>query len=408
MSDVNISQLFAKRQQSESSEEKIHLSGEDFAVQNPYYAAIARGYHIAQLTLFSLLACFVMLSMLIRADDITYENFFYLFKDIHAAVDSEDVSFHSLVYDADEAQTFATYRGGLAVAGESGLTVFTATGRQTLTQSLGMSAPQLLSSDRCILVYDQGGTEFALYNSFARIHHGKTSNIYSCAALSDSGWFALAEQAGNSALISVYDKNSFLKAEHFKNGYVSSVALNRDGSLLAIAMIDAADGAYQTSLSLYQPGTDRLVQEWVFSDFFPLECSFADSETVFLSGAKRALVLNRDGEISIDLSFDTPICRTFHSEMGFALLSDGGELSIYDKNGELIGIRQDAENIRSVLVGEETVYMMTGDTLMAYQIATGESAVTTYTYELQKLLWYSEDELLICSRSTARYASMGN
>jgi hypothetical protein len=159
---------------------------------------------------------------------------------------------------------------------------------------------------------------------------------------------------------------------------------------------------------LYQPGTDRLVQEWVFSDFFPLECSFADSETVFLSGAKRALVLNRDGEISVDLSFDTPICRTFHSEMGFALLSDGGELSIYGKNGELIGIRQGAENIRSVLVGDETVYMMTDDTLMAYQIATGESAVTTYTYELQKLLWYSEDELLICSRSTARYASMGN
>ena len=405
---MKISQLFSKRQQAETSEEKIRLSGEDFAAQNPYYAAIARGYHIAQLTLFSILACFVMLSMLIRADDITYENFFYLFKDIHAAVDSEEVSFHSLVYDADEAQTFATYRGGLAVAGESGLTVFTATGRQTLTQSLGMSAPQLLSSDRCILVYDQGGTEFALYNSFARIHHGKTANMYSCAAISDSGWFALAEQAGNSALISVYDKNSALKAEHFKNGYVSSVALNHDGSLLAIVIMDAANGAYQTSLSLYKPGTDQLVQEWVFSDFFPLECSFADSETVLLSGSNQALVLNREGDILADLTFDDTICRAFHSEMGFALLSKGGELSIYSKNGELIGIREDAENIRSVLVGEETVYMMTDDTLMSYQIASGESAVTTYTFELQKLLWYSEDELLLCSRSTARYASMGN
>ena len=112
--------------------EKIHLSGEDFAAQNPYYAMVARGYQLAQMTFFGLLCAFIILSMLIRADDITYENFFYLFKDIHAAVDSEDISFQTLVYNADETQDFATYRGGLAVVGESGLTVFSA----RLTQSL--------------------------------------------------------------------------------------------------------------------------------------------------------------------------------------------------------------------------------------------------------------------------------
>ena len=74
---MKFSQLFSNQQKTNHSEEKIRLSGEDFAAQNPYYAAIARSYHIAQLTLFSILACFVMLSMLIRADEITYENFFY-------------------------------------------------------------------------------------------------------------------------------------------------------------------------------------------------------------------------------------------------------------------------------------------------------------------------------------------
>ena len=69
-----------KRDGTDIKKEKIRLSGDDFAAQNPYHAAIARGYHIAQLTLFSLLACFVILSMLIRSDDITYENLFYLFK----------------------------------------------------------------------------------------------------------------------------------------------------------------------------------------------------------------------------------------------------------------------------------------------------------------------------------------
>lgn len=401
---MKFSQLFSNQQKTNHSEEKIRLSVEDFAAQNPYYAAIARGYHIAQLTLFSILACFVMLSMLIRADEITYENFFYLFKDIHAAVDSDEISFRSLVYDADEAQTFAAYRGGLAVAGESGLTIFTATGRQTLNQSLGMSAPQLLSSDRYILVYDQGGSEFALYNSFARIHHGNTSNTYSCAAISDSDWFALGEQDGNSALISVYDKNMTLKAEHIKKGYISSVALNREGDLLAIVMVNAANGSYQTSVSLYITGTDQLVQDWVFSDFFPLTCSFADSETILLSGSNQALVLNSNGTIGLELMFDTAVRRTFHSDEGFAFLMESGELFVYDKNGEPLVVQKDAENVLSVLIGSEMIYIMTNDTLRVYRMATDElSVIASYPYELQELLWYAEKELVICSRSTARY-----
>ena len=49
--------------------EKIRLSREDYAAQNPYYAAIARGYHLVQLALFGPLAVFVIFSMLIWSED---------------------------------------------------------------------------------------------------------------------------------------------------------------------------------------------------------------------------------------------------------------------------------------------------------------------------------------------------
>ena len=393
------------RDQGEVAEkkEKIRLSGEDFAAQNPYYAAIARGYHLAQLSLFSLLAGFVILSMLIRSDDITYENFFYLFKDIHAAVGSEDVGFTSLVYDADETQSFAAYRGGLAVAGESGLTVFTATGRQTISHSLNMTDPRMLTSSRCILVYEQGGNDFALYNSFTRIHAEQSEGTLSCAALSDSGWMALAEQNGSRSLISVYDKHTNLKTEFFKNGYTTALALNRQGSLLAVITTDAQDGVFQTRLELYQPGTDTLVNEWTFTDLLPLSCSFADNDTLFLTGTDRMLVLSRNGEIDVDMSYEAGIVRAFHTDEGYALLLADKTLAIYTKEGSLIGERTDAGDLRSVLVGENTVYMMSENSLMIYDIRHAESSLLTYDFPLQKLLWYSENELLLCSRSTARY-----
>ena len=391
-------------EEKEAKKEKIRLSGDDFAAQNPYHAAIARGYHIVQLALFSLLACFVILSMLIRSDDITYENLFYLFKDIHAAVDSTDVTFSTLVYDADETQNFATYRGGLAVAGESGLTVFTATGRQTLTQSLNMTAPRLLTSSRYILVYEQGGEDFSIYNSFARLHAGKTEGNIHCAAVSDAGWFALAAQKdAGSAVISVYDKNTNLKTEFFKNAYATALALNNDGSLLAIVTTNAVGGVYQTKLELYRPGTDELQQEWTFQGLFPLSCSFADNKTLYLTGTDRMLVLHRNGDTLVDMTFDTGIHRVYHCPDGYALGLSDGTLAIYTVDGTPIGQRADAGDIRSVLIGSETIHMMTEDTLMTYRIDSGESKSVTYDFTLQELLWYEENELLLCSRSTARY-----
>ena len=405
---ARLSQPLNTSEADEAKTEKIRLSGEDYAAQNPYYAAIARGYHLAQLTLFGLLAAFVILSMLIRSDDITYENFFYMFKDIHAAVDSHDVSFQTLVYNADETQDFATYRGGLAVAGESGLTVFSATGRQTLVQALNMTFPKLITSTRCILVYELNGNDFALYNSFARITSGTTTAPICCAAISDAGWFALATQSESVATVAVYDKHSDLKAEHFINGYITGLSLNDSGDLLAILTTDAVAGAYESKLTLYRPGTDTSLKQWNFEDFFPIACEFATDKTLYLTSTNRMLILDRDGEILTDISTENTIYRAFYSDEGVALLESDATLSLYRKDGTMIGQRADADSIRSVLIGNENIYMMSENSLLKYSLTDGQGTQLDYNFPLQKLLWYSENELLLCSRSTARFIRTEN
>lgn len=383
--------------------EKINLSSEDFASQNPYYAAIARGYHIAQLAVFGLLSAFIILSMLIRSDDITYENFFYLFKDIHAAVDSHDIGFQTLVYNADETQDFATYRGGLAVAGESGLTVFSATGRQTLVQTLNMTSPKLLSSTDCILVYELNGTDYALYNSFARISAGQSDSPIRAATLSDSGRYAIATQNDSSAKIAVYNKHSSLIVEHFLNGYVTALSLNSNGDLLAVLTTDAVNGNYQTKLTLYRTGTEEKILEQRFDGLFPLSCEFADNKTLYLTTQNNMLVFNRNGDITVSILSASPINRAFYSEAGYALLSEDGVLTLYKKNGTIIGKRENAQDIRAVLIGQEHIYMITEYSLIEYSMKDGQGTQTDFDFPLQQLLWYSEDELLLCSRSTARF-----
>ncbi len=387
----------------DEKKEQVQLSGEDFAAQNPYYAAVARMYHLAQMTLFGILAGFIILSMLFRSDDITYENFFYLFQDLHAAVDSENISFSTLVYNADERQDFAEFRGGLAVAGESGLTVFSATGRQTLVQTLNMTTPHMLASSQSLLVYEQGGREFSLYNSFTRIYAGKASGDIGCASISDSGYFALATQSDSGSTVSVYDKHSNLKVEHFKTGQTSALALDKEGNWIAFATTDAVNGQYQTKLELYRPESNKLVQSWSFPDFFPLSCSFADSKTIYLTATDRMVVLKTNGEIISETAYPNAIDRVFYSEEGYALLLGDGSLSVYRKDGSMIGRRADSDNIRSVLIGEHSVYMITEFSLIHHNTETGEGTQTDYDFPLQELLWYSEEELLLCTRSKARY-----
>ena len=100
------------------------------------------------------------------------------------------------------------------------------------------------------------------------------------------------------------------------------------------------------------------MQEWSFEGLFPLKCAFADNEILYLTGTDRMLILNTDGEILSDLSFTQKITKAHYSEQGYALNLSDGSLQIFDRNGELLGARDEGENIHSVLVGEDRIYMM--------------------------------------------------
>ena len=93
--------------------------------RNAYYDGISNIYHSLFLVLLAALLVFVIVAMLCNIELFTYENFYYLAKDISAASDLLAGSGNVINYETSARnQTFALYRGGLAVWGGFGPAAF--------------------------------------------------------------------------------------------------------------------------------------------------------------------------------------------------------------------------------------------------------------------------------------------
>ena len=94
----------------EPQKEKV-LRHKDFnAAGDIYYANVSSVYKISQRVLVLILVVFLLFSVISNFGEITYDNFFYLFKDFSNAVDIESSNYDSLSYTSDTTFLFAVSR----------------------------------------------------------------------------------------------------------------------------------------------------------------------------------------------------------------------------------------------------------------------------------------------------------
>ena len=212
---AKFSETVSKYFSTEPEKEKV-LRYEDFdAAGDTYYATVSAWYKVLERVFLVCLAVFAVVSVTVNFKNITYDNVFYLIKDFNTAVDTENVKYDTLSYDATADQSFALYRGGLAVVSRSNVSAFTATGRRTLNSNASYSKPFAVSSDKYLLVYDVGDGNMAIYNSFAKVYTEKLNYPITAACFSGSGRFAVLTRSEE------YESNAY-----FYNLYESIVVLH--------------------------------------------------------------------------------------------------------------------------------------------------------------------------------------
>ncbi len=102
---------------------------------------------VAKVTFITLFATATVVILLFAGRIMSYENVYYMFKDIGYISSYGESRPEALNYSKPlNNQYFASFKNGLAVASDSELKFFTATGRVTLTEGLKYTNPKIVSS----------------------------------------------------------------------------------------------------------------------------------------------------------------------------------------------------------------------------------------------------------------------
>lgn len=379
--------------------------------RNEYYENISANLGIFQVILYLSLFAFVILSFAKNTSLITYHNFYYFFKDLNASSQTVDISADSVTYPTDVTQSFTLFRKGLAVAGNKNLTVFTATGRQTVASMHHYTNPTAIASDKYLLVYDFGGTQFSLYNSYTRVYEGKSDYPLFGAAISDAGSFALITQSEKHAsVVLLYNNNFSLIGRYNKTGYVTGISINPRGTLLAIMTSRTENGFWSTELELFKPGESAAQIQKEVASSVGLTCEFTANDTVAVLCSGGLLHVNAKGEIRERYDFSGQTIAQFYlGEDGAVLCLQAESVSlrdtlvVFDRNGAIRYQNELPEKAEQITRSGNRIFMLTTNGVGCLDISNRKYLFENRSTRQACILAIDADTVLICTPQKAEY-----
>ncbi len=384
------------------------------APRNEYYESISAHLGILQVILFLSLFAFVVIAMLSNTELVTYQNFYYFFQDLGASAERVDIfEGESLSYPTDEEQDFVLYRGGLAVAGNTSVTIFSANGRQLVSSTVQYRDPTAIGAGKYLLVYEMGGTQYSLYNSDAQIHTGKTEFPISGAVVSDSGMYALVtSSADTTSVVSLYTNRFQLINRYNKSGYVMGVAIDAKGEKVAILTSTPNNGLFSTAVTLAAPGEKNAIAETVISSSIGISCVFTEGGKLAALCRDGVTYLSGEGNVTVSHPFegDQP-ARFSMGEDGIAVVLKKNTVSskniaiVFDKNGEQVYNKTIAEDMMEMVFCNGTLFWMTESGVWREELQTGALSFAACRTNEHTLLAVNDEEALLCSPQKAVYLS---
>ncbi|MBQ2248815.1 MAG: hypothetical protein IIW07_01880 [Clostridia bacterium] len=383
--------------------------------QNPYYERVSERLGVFQVILYFSLFAFVVLSFFSNTELITYQNFYRFFKDLNASVEGVDViNTDSVSYPTDTEQSFTLYRNGLAVAGNHSVTIFTAAGRQTVSKTVSYQHPVAVGTGKYLLVYELGGVKYSLYNSYTQVYAGETAYPISGAAVSDSGMYALiSSSAQYVSEVYLYNDNFTLINRYARSGYVTDVAINEKGTLLALLTSDTHDGVFSTEVALCEPGEREFKATADVGTAIGLSCVFTEGNTLSVLTAEGVYALNQNGRVLRSHSFDglTLACASCTADgitvaLRDSVMSTEDTVILFGKDGRLLFKERFAEGTTQISRSGSTAFLLSSDGIRAVRGGNGTSSFYPTQVGAKIMLAIGRDEVLLCTAKKAEYVQI--
>ncbi|MBQ7727656.1 MAG: hypothetical protein IJT60_03645 [Clostridia bacterium] len=384
---------------------------------NLYYLRKAERWSRIRILLTVFILVFLISFTLFNIRELTLENFAYFFSDFRSSVQAASYEAIRMEYVADSKQSFGVFRGGLCVAGEHNVAVFTQQSRRLITDTVNLSDPVVASSDKYVMVYDRGSYGFYVYNSYSRILFEELDEPILYGAVSNRGDLAIVTfGTDNLSHVYVYNSSMELTARIRKNTYVTCVAFNGDSSLLALGCVEGRDGSFSLTLEAY--GVSKGVSaspvfSRTYQNCYPLYLIFSGNKYLSAVCDTSMICLGSDGKEILNYHFSAPLVSACASPEGCAmafssdLVKNEVRLICVSGEGKIVHDGILSAGVEQILLTGGCVYLK-GERITRFTLSDKKSVTDDRPVAGLYMLPASGGRLLLCSPALAEFYTFGD
>lgn len=354
----------------------------------------------------------VVVAFFLLSGNLTYEKIFYLTKDIKLANDYVNSVHDTITYNSGSSQVFAAYRGGLAVASRESISIFSAGGRELLSSNHNYGNPKIATSKKQVLLYDVGGKQFSLYNSFSQVREEKLDYaIYGADMANKSGDFAIITKSEKyDSVVTVYKQNGKIFNYSFSSGRVCSVSLSDNGKQLAVLLINSNGVEITSEIRLYNVGKDEYKSAGISFSGVPYDVSIRDGN-IFIVGAHGVNVFNSNLKIIGEFLSDSEIYLYSFGEDNIAVainLADSGttEIRLLNKRCKVENEYQLKKGLIDICLYEKSLFLQVLGGFERIDIKSGKSYTIDMIADDFKMIAIDKNTIIICNEYYAKFIEL--
>ena len=347
-----------------------------------YYFRIAKRFRIITYVLLAGMIAFIITMFSFNRDEITVENLRYFLRYIDTRQAEKSATTDTIVYgDTESIVRFGVYRNGLVVVGRDRVQIFDLTGEEILDINQSNAAPQLLTSDTYMMIYNIGGTTFQLYNSLSKEYEESYSYPIGCAALGDTGTFLLTTRSMEyRSVVLVYNK-------HFEQIYrwyspdkhiMDTAFRDGDREFVIAALGTRTDGICYAEIILCQTDREEKRARFTIEDEIIYRARYTDDGGLILVGGKAVYVYDEELTLVSEISYGgyTPVMLGTDGKMTFFTLNknivgSNYTVTVLDDDGSIVYSGDVQGEITRALLTDNAAYLLFDRSIMRISLETG-------------------------------------
>lgn len=286
--------------------------------------------------------------------------------------------------DAEEDAIYLPLGLGMASASKDGFRYHSMVEENRYHVSGSFRNPALTAGNRLALVYDRGGENLTVVTSYSEVWSKTLDSTILSASMNAKGAFALVtNETGYRCAVSVYDAQQkllckWLTSQH----YILSASVNHKTNAFAALCFSTGENTMKTQVLLFRIGEETAYASVDLQQRNVCSMKYDNSGNLFILCEDGLMVVDADGNVTLNHAFTRPLTGFYHKEGALPLLiftraAEQGEmvqLLMLSATGDVLCDSEYAGTYVDATTDGKAVHLLLSDKLVSFVPAKGTSA----------------------------------